>query len=315
MWLQVVSKSDDFFLFWMYFSLFFAGLATILMLQSKVEYASRRLRRIFYVLAVILILVIVAVALWIASVPAGGTHHYSYLTPSNVETTLTYGWTTSGKPGYRSSFEQSLLEVTYPVGSAWVSYDLYGIQVFTDKSIQANLTVWFSLLLFPNGKDFRAIYVSEKATASQNGTDGAVAFHNAPFYIFWGADQPEWRDRLDKGYAVGVSLDVELESPNYGDLNATIPFYSAVQISDVQVSSQLQDGIAILACGIFTAALCSVPAKPLMPKITNQLAPMLHRVNKTLTPKTGGFLKQCINCGKQIPMASEECPYCNAKQS
>lgn len=299
----------------MYFSLFFAGLAAILMLQSKVEYASRRLRRIFYVLAVVLILVIVAVALWIASVPAGGAHHYFYLTPSNVETTLTYGWTTSGKPGYRSSFEQNLLEVNYPVGSVWVSYDLYGTHVFTDKSIQANMTVWFSLLLFPNGKDFRAIYVSEKTTAWQNGTDGAVVFHDAPFHIFWGADQPEWRDRLDKGFVLRVSLDVELESPDYGNLNVTIPFYPAVHVSDVQVSSQLQDGIAILACGVFTAALCSVLAKPLMPRITNQITPMLHHVNKTLAPKTSGFLKQCMNCGKQIPMASEECPYCNTEQS
>ena len=27
------------------------------------------------------------------------------------------------------------------------------------------------------------------------------------------------------------------------------------------------------------------------------------------------FLKNCINCGKQIPIASEECQYCGAKQS
>jgi len=30
------------------------------------------------------------------------------------------------------------------------------------------------------------------------------------------------------------------------------------------------------------------------------------------TPKA--FLKQCIKCGKEIPIASEECPYCGAKQ-
>lgn len=33
---------------------------------------------------------------------------------------------------------------------------------------------------------------------------------------------------------------------------------------------------------------------------------------KPITPK--GFLKQCINCGKQIPIASEVCAYCGAKQ-
>jgi DNA-directed RNA polymerase subunit M/transcription elongation factor TFIIS len=30
------------------------------------------------------------------------------------------------------------------------------------------------------------------------------------------------------------------------------------------------------------------------------------------TPKT--FLKKCTRCGKNIPLASEECPYCGAKQ-
>jgi len=31
-----------------------------------------------------------------------------------------------------------------------------------------------------------------------------------------------------------------------------------------------------------------------------------------LTPKT--FLKKCIGCGKDIPIASEECPYCGKRQ-
>jgi predicted RNA-binding Zn-ribbon protein involved in translation (DUF1610 family) len=32
-----------------------------------------------------------------------------------------------------------------------------------------------------------------------------------------------------------------------------------------------------------------------------------------LTPKT--FLKRCVKCGKEIPIASEECQYCGARQS
>ena len=30
------------------------------------------------------------------------------------------------------------------------------------------------------------------------------------------------------------------------------------------------------------------------------------------TPES--FLKKCVECGKEIPIASEECPYCAAKQ-
>jgi predicted RNA-binding Zn-ribbon protein involved in translation (DUF1610 family) len=32
-----------------------------------------------------------------------------------------------------------------------------------------------------------------------------------------------------------------------------------------------------------------------------------------LTPKA--FLKKCVKCGKDIPVASEQCPYCGAEQT
>lgn len=35
-------------------------------------------------------------------------------------------------------------------------------------------------------------------------------------------------------------------------------------------------------------------------------------IRSTFTPK--GFLKKCIKCGKEIPIASEECQYCGTKQ-
>jgi hypothetical protein len=31
-----------------------------------------------------------------------------------------------------------------------------------------------------------------------------------------------------------------------------------------------------------------------------------------ITPKS--FMKKCVECSKEIPVASEECPYCGAKQ-
>jgi len=46
------------------------------------------------------------------------------------------------------------------------------------------------------------------------------------------------------------------------------------------------------------------------------VAAFLHKFFKSqirTTPKK--FLKKCVRCGKEIPLASEECPYCEAKQS
>ena len=33
------------------------------------------------------------------------------------------------------------------------------------------------------------------------------------------------------------------------------------------------------------------------------------------TPTPARFFKKCTNCGKEIPLASEECKYCGARQS
>ena len=35
-------------------------------------------------------------------------------------------------------------------------------------------------------------------------------------------------------------------------------------------------------------------------------------VTRAHTPKS--FLKKCVKCGREIPLASEECPYCGTKQ-
>lgn len=32
-------------------------------------------------------------------------------------------------------------------------------------------------------------------------------------------------------------------------------------------------------------------------------------------PQEQGFLMKCVQCGKQIPIASEECQFCRAKQN
>jgi hypothetical protein len=40
---------------------------------------------------------------------------------------------------------------------------------------------------------------------------------------------------------------------------------------------------------------------------------MLHSM--LYGPTHGKFLKKCIKCGKQIPIASEECEYCGAHQA
>lgn len=55
---------------------------------------------------------------------------------------------------------------------------------------------------------------------------------------------------------------------------------------------------------------------PLILGVGGGAAAFLHKFFKSqirTTPKT--FLKKCVRCGKEIPLASEDRPYCQANQS
>ena len=55
---------------------------------------------------------------------------------------------------------------------------------------------------------------------------------------------------------------------------------------------------------------------PLILGVGGGAVALLHKFFKSqngATPKM--FLKKCVRCGKEIPLASEECPFCEAKQS
>jgi hypothetical protein len=314
LWFQGMSKDNYFFLELMFFSFVFAGSATLVLLSSDIEHASKRLRCVFYGFTAIAIVVILGVAFFIANIPAGGTHHYYFFTPENAEINLNYGWTRSGKAGYSGRLDQKLLEADYPIGGAWVYYELHGVHIYTDKDVYANVTIWFYLGFWPNGKDYRSIYDLEEETAMHDGKESSVSFKDSTFTIFWGAGGPGSRDRLDKGYAVNLILEVEFEGPYIGDLKCTVPFYPGVHIDDIQVSSQIQDGMAIFLCGALAGALCYLFAKGLKPKITESLAPQLICVKRLFTSEQRGYLKKCVQCGRDIPLASEKCPYCEAKQ-
>jgi len=278
----------------------------------------------FYVFVAITIVVTVGVGFSIAIMIPGGPLHYYYFTPENAEINLKYGWTSSGKPGYHGAIEQKILDVNYPIGRAWIWYELHGVHVYTDKNVYSNLTVRFSLGFWPNRDGDRSIYEFEVGEAIHNGTESLVSFRDYQFIIYWGHTHPKSRYRLDKGYTVNLILRIELEGPDYGDLKATIPFplYPRVYVDDLQVCSQLQDSLAILLCGVFAGALCHILGKPIKPKIVRRFVPVIDRINKfalelglkgaKATPKA--FLKKCPKCGREMPIASEECPYCKSKQ-
>jgi ribosomal protein L40E len=44
------------------------------------------------------------------------------------------------------------------------------------------------------------------------------------------------------------------------------------------------------------------------------VAPRLPKISRKTEETPKSFLKKCIKCGAEIPIASEECPICGSKQ-
>jgi hypothetical protein len=109
-----------------------------------------------------------------------------------------------------------------------------------------------------------------------------------------------------------------LDGEDYGNaINFTFRPVTGIEVNDFVVDSTLQNTAAILLCGIFTAIYGAVPAKALKPRFDRKVMP---RINRFLLGIVTGqetrrsFLKKCVRCGRDIPIASEQCPYCNAEQ-
>jgi hypothetical protein len=82
-------------------------------------------------------------------------------------------------------------------------------------------------------------------------------------------------------------------------------------IASPEASSDPSVGLGIMFVAIFsmtTSAIGFLAGKKKPPSVYD----MLSQGTYTHTPKS--FLKNCAKCGKEIPIASEECPYCEAKQ-
>lgn len=324
-WLQVNAKNNPFFRWYTYSSFIFLGLATLLLLFSEVEQPSKTLKRVFFAVVTIALLIAIFVAISVSTFPPGGTRSYFGVKPSDVEINMQYGSTYSGKAGYAGGVEQKVVDANYSVGGVTFYYDLYGLTLSTNRSVVLNGTVWFSLYFLPNhyGGAYGTFRLMDTEAFLHNGTMSYVSFRDHLFAMMWGSDNlsaPEQRQRLNNGYRITMYFAVELEGPDYGGLKVSVPFTQSIYGDDVEVSSQLEDGVAILLCGIFAGLLISIPIERAKPNVVERLTQSTRKIDSfadRLAPKSvpETFFKKCVGCGREIPIASEECPFCGVRQN
>jgi hypothetical protein len=263
-WAQIVSADNPFFLVFLYFSFFFLGLATFLLVSTNIEQTSRRTKRLYHIILLIAIITTLIAAASIATISRGGTYHSLAVRPDDFDITLKYG---SWASGYYGRQEWTFFKADYAVGGVFADYFVDFVNIFVNRSVNLNGHIWVHLSLLPNHYMADTVFRLTEGTFVLNGTQISVSLNPDHWLtVHWGSFSPDYRVRIDKGYTVTFFLTIQLVGADYGDLGVTIPLkgdtYPMLRIDDVEVSSQLQDGIAILVSGILAGIQIQALAKP-----------------------------------------------------
>jgi hypothetical protein len=275
----------------------------------------------------------------LASVPRGGIFHNRYVEVKDFVITLEkdswvegdrlcYGYSGSAYP------RPIIFEADYPVGwvNAFPTWDC-AIRVSLNEPVNMNGSIYTSLdfIAPPTPSEWLGFchYTHRQPIVIIKGNSNTIRIGN---FFKWGSVvESAWtamgkahtqRARVE-GYRLELTVMLYLEEKaDYGSkINCTVHSYGRFIIRDYVVDSQLQNTTAILLCGVFAGILCFIPAKIIKPKVHSKFAPIIKNAKAFFdqllpkqieTPKT--FLKECIECSKEIPIASEQCPYCKAEQ-
>jgi len=297
----------------MFSSYAFLGVGTAL-LFSAVGRAVVRTRRIFVnVTAFVFVLTILVAAYSLATIPRGGVMHTYYASPNGFSMNLqSHG--VAGRYSGGNYPEETIMIADYPVG--WVlalaSWD-FSFSFSTGKSVNLSGTLYSALLFESNPGIF--YQTASEPVAFVNETSVSVDIR--PEFWGWGGHDPNINRVRIEGYRLKLWVSLWLEGGDYGpQLNFTVQPHGEVNVNDYLVDSQLQNTATILLCGGFAAIICYIPARQIKPRIKAKTAPIINNLTekwaKPEDPRS--FFKACVQCGREIPIASELCPYCNTEQ-
>jgi hypothetical protein len=319
LYFQLLAVDNRFFVFLMFSSFVFLFFGTILLLRAASE-ASVQRRKIFVnIVAFICIATVLIAAYSLATLSRGGIMQSHYWAPKNfsiIASRLSGSGTYTG-----SNYPYELIySADYSVGyvAAFADWGNYGgeVEISTDEPVNLNGTLYAALQFTAAPGLF-----SEMRTTPISFANSSIAIADLSGLSFWGwgsySPYSGHRVRVE-GYKINLWVSLWLDGEDYGNaINFTFKPTRGIDVYDFVVDSQLQSTVAILLCGVFATIYGFVPVRALKPKFDRKIMPKLDRFLLGIFKgqKTRrSFLKKCIKCGKDIPIASEQCPYCNAEQ-
>ncbi|MDH5376251.1 MAG: hypothetical protein OEZ21_11365 [Candidatus Bathyarchaeota archaeon] len=310
---QILALDNQHFLLLTFSSYaFLAG--GIALLFSTVGRAAVRTCRIFVNIVVLIFVVTILVAAYsLATIPRGGVMHTYYASPNGFSMNLqAHG--AAGRYSGGNYPEETIVVADYPVGwvLAFASWD-FSFSFSTDKPINLTGTLYSALLFESNPGTFYQTVSEPVAFVNET----SVSVDIRPEFWGWGGHDPNIHRVRIEGYRLKLWVSLWLEGGDYGpELNFAVQPHGEVQVYDYVVDSQLQNTTAILLCGGFAAIVCYNPARQIRHKIKVKTAPIIKNLNeKWAKPEEHrSFFKACVQCGREIPIASQLCPYCNEEQ-
>jgi hypothetical protein len=318
LYFQLIAIDNQFFLFFMFSSFIFLFFGAVLLFQAASEAHARRRKIFVNIVALFCIAFMLVAAYSLATLPRGGvlqTHYWEPKSFSIIATRFTGPGTYMG-----SSYPpEQIYSANYAVGyvAAFANAGPGSLFIIsTDEPVNLNGTLYAAFEFTAALGTFREI--RSVPVTFVNSSRILVGLSSLEFWG-WGNyfAYSGHRFRVD-WYKIELWVSLWLNGDDYGSaINFTFEPTTRIIVDDFTVDSTLQNMAAILLCGIFATVYGYVPVKALKPGFDRKVMPKLNRFLLRITrgqETRRSFLKKCVNCGKDIPIASEQCPYCNAEQ-
>jgi len=318
LYFQFLAVDNQFFVFFMFSSFVFLFFGAVLLFRAASEAHVRRRKIFVNAVAFICIAAVLIASYSLATLPRGGVMQSHYWEPKNfsiIATRLSGPGTYSGS---KYPYEP-IYSADYAVGYVAAFADWgYGteLEISTDEPVNLNGTLYAAL-------EFTAApgMFSEMRTVPISFVNSSRALVDLSGLGFWGWGNyfaySGHRVRVE-GYKIELWVSLWLNGEDYGSaINFTFQPVRGIEVHDFVVDSQLQNTAAILLCGVFAAIYGSVPVRALKPRFDRKVMPKLNRFLLEFfrgQETRRSFLRKCVKCGRDIPIASEQCPYCNTEQ-
>jgi hypothetical protein len=314
LYFQFLSIDNQFFLFFEFSSFVFLFFGGILLLRANSEAHIHRPKIFVNIVALICISLVLIAAYSLATSPRGGVMQSHYWQPKDFSVVASRRSGPGTYVGSNYPYE-FIYSGNYAVGFvvAFASWGGTGgpLIITADETLNLNGTLYAALMFTAQPGVF---YETRNAPVAF--VNSSSSYADIGPLDFWGWGN---RDRVRvEGYKIELWVQLWLDGEDAGSaLNFTFHPASGIEVHDFTVDSTVQNTAAILLSGAFATIYALVPLNALKPSFERRVMPRLNRLILGIykgQPTRKSFLKECIKCGKDIPIASEQCPHCGAEQ-